>query len=93
MEENKKILEEIISLREKLLYHSERYYVYDSPEISDYEYDMMYSRLLSLEAEHPEYYDPTSPTVRVGGKALDKFEKVHKLLHNKTKPLSQNNQI
>ena len=76
MEENKKILEEIISLREKLLYHSERYYVYDSPEISDYEYDMMYSRLLSLEAEHPEYYDSTSPTVRVGGKALDKFQKV-----------------
>ena len=76
MEDNKKILDEIIALREKLLYHSERYYVYDSPEISDYEYDMMYSCLLSLEAEHPEYYDPTSPTVRVGGKALDKFGKV-----------------
>lgn len=76
MEDNKKILDEIVALREKLLYHSERYYVYDSPEISDYEYDMMYSRLLSLEAEHPEYYDPTSPTVRVGGKALDKFGKV-----------------
>ena len=70
------VLSEILELRQKLLYHSERYYVFDSPEISDYEYDMMYSRLISLEAEHPEYYDPTSPTVRVGGKALDKFEKV-----------------
>ncbi len=73
---NIEIEKEIIALREKLLYHSERYYVYDSPEISDYEYDMLYARLLSLEAEHPELYDPASPTVRVGGKALDKFEKV-----------------
>lgn len=70
------ILEEISSLRKQLLYHSEKYYVYDAPEISDYEYDMMYNRLVKLEAEHPEYYDPTSPTVRVGGKALDKFEKI-----------------
>ncbi len=75
MEKNN-TFEEILELREKLLYHAERYYVYDSPEISDYEYDMMYNRLIKLEAEHPEYYDPTSPTVRVGGKALDKFEKV-----------------
>ena len=70
------IYEEIISLREKIMYHSDRYYNLDSPEISDYEYDMMYNCLLKLEAEHPEYYDSTSPTHRVGGKALDKFEKV-----------------
>ena len=62
-------------LRELLTYHSERYYVYDSPEISDYEYDMMYAELVRLEADHPELYDPTSPTLRVGGRALDKFEK------------------
>ena len=72
----KNILDEIIELRNKIAYHSERYYNYDSPEISDYEYDMMYNRLLKLEAEYPEAYDPTSPTHRVGGKALDKFEKV-----------------
>lgn len=70
------ISKEISKLRAELLYHSERYYVYDSPEISDYEYDMLYARLLKLEAEHPELYDPASPTVRVGGKALEKFEKV-----------------
>ena len=69
------IIERVKFLREQLAYHSERYYVYDSPEISDYEYDMMYAELVRLEAEHPELYDPTSPTVRVGGRALDKFEK------------------
>ncbi|MBQ8331643.1 MAG: NAD-dependent DNA ligase LigA [Clostridia bacterium] len=63
-------------LREDLLYHSELYYVYDSPEISDYDYDRMFAELKRLEEEHPELYDPASPTQRVGGKALDKFEKV-----------------
>ncbi len=66
----------IKELREKLLYHSKLYYVYDSPEISDYEYDMMYAELKALEEAHPEFFDPESPTQRVGGKALDKFEKV-----------------
>ena len=70
------ILNEIKKLRETLTYHAKRYYVYDDPEISDYEYDMMYARLLKLESEHPEYYDASSPTQRVGGKALDKFDKV-----------------
>ena len=67
---------EINELREKLNYHSKLYYEKDAPEISDYEYDMMFRRLVELEAEHPEYASPTSPTVRVGGAALDKFEKV-----------------
>ena len=66
----------IKKLRAELAYHSERYYVYDAPEISDYEYDMMFAELKALEEEHPELYDPASPTQRVGGKALDKFEKV-----------------
>ncbi len=69
------IIERVNKLRKELTYHSERYYVYDSPEISDYEYDMMYAELLRLEAENPSLYDPTSPTVRVGGRALEKFEK------------------
>ena len=75
----KKVPENIIlrveELRRQLTYHSERYYVEDTPEISDYEYDMMYAELVRLEAEYPSLYDPTSPTVRVGGRALDKFEK------------------
>ena len=72
-----KISERIKELREKLLYHSKLYYVYDSPEISDYEYDMMFAELKRLEEENPEFFDPASPTQRVGGKALDKFEKVN----------------
>lgn len=66
----------IKKLRAKLLYHARRYYVEDNPEISDYEYDRMYAELKALEEEHPEFFDPASPTQRVGGKPLDKFEKV-----------------
>ncbi len=70
------IYEKIEKLRAKLLYHAQRYYVYDDPEISDYDYDMMYAELCRLEEEHPEFFDPASPTQRVGGRPLDKFEKV-----------------
>ena len=63
-------------LRAQLAYHSQRYYEEDAPEISDYEYDMMFAELKSLEEQYPELYDAASPTQRVGGKALDKFEKV-----------------
>ena len=70
------IIERVKALRESLTYHSQRYYVYDSPEISDYEYDMMFAELKGLEESYPELYDEASPTQRVGGKALDKFEKV-----------------
>lgn len=66
----------IKKLRAKLLYHAKRYYVEDNPEISDYEYDRMYAELKALEQAHPEFFDPASPTQRVGGKPLDKFEKV-----------------
>ena len=70
------IKERVRALRESLTYHSQRYYVYDSPEISDYEYDMMFAELKALEEQYPDLYDAASPTQRVGGKALDKFEKV-----------------
>ncbi len=71
------ILFRIKELRQKLSYHARLYYVYDAPEISDYEYDRLYAELLSLESAHPEYDDPESPTHRVGGKPLDKFNKVN----------------
>ena len=70
------IKERVNALRESLTYHSRKYYVEDSPEISDYEYDMMFAQLKALEEQYPELYDPASPTQRVGGEALDKFEKV-----------------
>jgi len=66
----------IDELRSLLHYHSRKYYVEDNPEISDFEYDALYRELQLLEAEHPEYDDPLSPTKRVGGAVLDKFEKV-----------------
>ncbi len=70
------IKERIEQLRKLISYHSKRYYENDAPEISDYEYDKMFEELKALENSHPEYYSETSPTQRVGGMALDKFEKV-----------------
>ncbi len=63
-------------LREILRYHSEKYYNEDSPEISDYEYDMLFEELKQLEAAHPEIDIPTSPTHKIGGVASEKFSKV-----------------
>ena len=76
MQDKVTILEEIKKLRRELTHHAKLYYVYDAPEISDYDYDMMFDRLKKLEAENPEFFDPASPTQRVGGQALDKFGKV-----------------
>ena len=70
------VRETIEKLRAKILYHAKKDYVDDAPEISDYDYDMMYAELLRLEAEHPELDDPASPSHRVGGKPLEKFGKV-----------------
>ncbi len=70
------LLDRVKELRRLLTYHAERYYVYDAPEIPDFEYDRMYAELKALEGAHPEWFDPASPTQRVGGRPLDKFEKV-----------------
>jgi DNA ligase (NAD+) len=63
-------------LRRQLEYHGHRYYVLDDPEISDPEYDALLGELRDIEAEHPELRTPDSPTQRVGGQPLDKFEEV-----------------
>ncbi len=63
-------------LRKQLEYHAKLYYVYDAPVISDYEYDKLYYELVRLEEDYPELDTPASPTHRVGGKPLDKFDKV-----------------
>ncbi|MBQ8409302.1 MAG: NAD-dependent DNA ligase LigA [Clostridia bacterium] len=76
MSEKTEIFEKIKKLRQELTHHAKLYYVYDAPEISDYDYDMMFAELKRLEAENPEFFDPASPTQRVGGKPLDKFNKV-----------------
>lgn len=61
--------EQIKELREKINYHSDRYYNQDSPEITDYEFDMMMRELKKLEKEHPELVTEDSPTKHVGGTA------------------------
>ena len=66
----------IENLRKNLRYHEHRYYVLDKPEISDAEYDEMMNELQKLENKYPEFKSPDSPTQRVGGEALDEFEKV-----------------
>ena len=65
----------ILALRAEIRHHAELYYQKDAPEISDFEYDALFRELEELEAAHPECDDPASPTHRVGGAVLDKFEK------------------
>ncbi len=63
-------------LRQALRHHNHRYYVMDDPEISDAEYDALFGELQALEAQWPSLATPDSPTLRVGGVPLDKFETV-----------------
>ena len=68
-------------LRDLLLYHNHRYYDLDSPEISDYEYDMLLRELENIEAEFHELVTKDSATQRVGGSKGEKFSPVvHKVL-------------
>lgn len=66
-------IEELSELLEKYSY---QYYVLDNPDISDYDFDMLMQELKGLEEQFPEFIMPSSPTQRVGGMALNKFEKV-----------------
>jgi DNA ligase (NAD+) len=66
----------IAALREKIRHHEYRYYVLDDPEITDAEFDKLMNELKKLEAEHPEFITPDSPTQRVGGKPREGFIKV-----------------
>ena len=68
------IASEIKRLRDDLNRHNHKYYVENSPEISDREFDEMMKRLEALEREHPEYDDPLSPTRRVGSDITKGFE-------------------
>jgi DNA ligase (NAD+) len=63
-------------LRERIRYHNRKYYIEDAPEISDAEYDALYSELEALEREHPELVTPDSPTQRVGDEPLEGFRQV-----------------
>lgn len=74
---NEKRIDELIEL---INYHNEKYYNQDAPEISDAQYDELMKELIKLEEENPNLKRIDSPSNRVGGKPLDKFEQiVHKI--------------
>jgi len=74
------IKDKISSLRQELHEYNYQYYVLDNTTISDYEFDLKLKELLDLEKNHPEYYDPSSPTLRVGGGITKEFQAS---IHNK----------
>ncbi|MBI3854344.1 MAG: NAD-dependent DNA ligase LigA [Planctomycetes bacterium] len=62
-------------LLKEIAHHNRLYYDQAAPEISDAEYDRLYRRLEAIEAEHPDWVTPDSPTQVVGGQAIERFEK------------------
>ena len=70
------VRDRINELRELLNTANYQYYVLDNPSMLDFEYDKLLRELEILEEKYPEFIDPNSPTRRVGGEALSKFEKV-----------------
>jgi len=74
--EEESLKQEYERLKQELNYHSYRYHVLDSPIISDWEYDRMMQRLLEIEALHPEWITPDSPSQRAGAEPLERFVKV-----------------
>lgn len=74
--EDQKIYQHLLSLRQQINYHNYRYNVLDDPVISDYEYDQLLVDLRALESAHPDWITPDSPSQRVGGTPVDRFEKV-----------------
>ncbi|MDG1793370.1 MAG: NAD-dependent DNA ligase LigA [Flavobacteriaceae bacterium] len=70
------IKEQILQLRDELSHHNYKYYVMDTPSISDFEFDTKLKQLQDLESAYPQYYDASSPTQRVGGEVTKNFETV-----------------
>ena len=76
MDKNK-VKKEIERLKKEVEYHNYRYYVLDDPVILDREYDKLFRKLEKLEKENPEFFDPNSPTQRVGATPSKKFASFH----------------
>ncbi len=73
----KKDIEAKISrLREEIEYHNKKYYLDDSPEITDFDFDKLMQELIKLEKEYPEFLTEDSPSQRIGGEPLSKFNQV-----------------
>ncbi|MBL8050195.1 MAG: NAD-dependent DNA ligase LigA [Anaerolineales bacterium] len=71
-----KLLSRYQELKEQINFHNHRYHVLDKPIISDLEFDKLLNELKKIEAEHPDWITPDSPTLRAGGKPADRFSKV-----------------
>jgi len=76
MPSGKDLQKKLDTLRDKIRYHEHRYYVLDSPEITDAEFDRLMDELIELEKQHPELITPDSPTQRVGGQVSGQFASV-----------------
>jgi DNA ligase (NAD+) len=63
-------------LKQQIHFHNYRYHVMDGPVISDVEFDKLLAELRKVEAEHPDWVTPDSPTLRAGAKPADRFDKV-----------------
>lgn len=70
------VKQQIESLRAQLHEHNYNYYILSQPAISDFEFDRLMRQLMELEAAYPEYYDPNSPSVRVGSDINNNFTQV-----------------
>ena len=68
-----KVKERIEQLRGEINHHNYRYYVLDSPEISDAEYDELMKELKQLEEQYPQFLTPDSPTQRIGAAPVEAF--------------------
>ena len=73
VEDLQSLQERTEQLRSQLNHHNYRYYVLDSPEIADAEYDQLMQELREIEADHPELQSPDSPTQRVGAGPAAQF--------------------
>ena len=76
MLKNSDVIAQMRQLIQLIAKHNHAYYVMDQPSISDNEYDQLFHQLKALEQQYPELLQPDTPTNKVGGQALSKFETV-----------------
>jgi len=76
MEKNE-LIERLETLRSEINFHNYRYHVLDEPVISDFEFDRLMAELREIEAEHPEWVTPDSPSQRTGGVPVERFTRVN----------------
>ncbi|MDO4711329.1 MAG: NAD-dependent DNA ligase LigA, partial [Peptostreptococcaceae bacterium] len=76
-EREREVQQKMADLTERLKYYNEQYYEKDESVISDFEFDALMKELMELEEKYPQFMDPKSPTIHVGGKAVEGFSPYH----------------